>query len=178
MKPDAVILTNALLSGVIPEFGRRLDVPVFVTLQGDDIFLDALPAADRERSIELIRQNCANVAGYISTSRYYADHMSSYLGLPRERMHVVYPGINLTGHGGARTVRTEGPLTIGYFARICPEKGFHHLVDAFIRLRRLPGAPAARLRASGWLGENARPFFDETGRADRGRRSCRRLRVR
>jgi glycosyltransferase involved in cell wall biosynthesis len=161
VKPDVVILTNALLSGVIPEFERRLGVPVFVTLQGDDIFLDALPAADREKCVELIRQNCANVAGFIATSRYYADHMAAELGIARERIHVVYPGINLSGHGGARAVRTKGPLTIGYFARICSEKGFHNLIDAFVRLRRTPGAQAARLRASGWLGENARAFFHE-----------------
>ena len=47
VKPEVVLLTNALLSGVIPEFEERLSVPVFVTLQGDDIFLDALPEADR-----------------------------------------------------------------------------------------------------------------------------------
>jgi glycosyltransferase involved in cell wall biosynthesis len=160
-KPEVVILTNALLSGVVPDFERRLRVPVFVTLQGDDIFLDALPQADRQKCVDLIRRNCANVAGFIATSRYYADHMAAYLGLPRERIHVVYPGINLTGHGGARAVRIEGSLTIGYFARISPEKGFHHLVEAFVRLRRMPGAPPARLRAGGWLGENAKAFFNE-----------------
>ena len=161
IRPDVVILTNALLSGVIPELEHRIGVPVFVTLQGDDIFLDALPAADRAKCVDLIRQNCVNAAGFIATSGYYADHMAAYLGIARERIHVVYPGINLAGHGGTRAVRTDGPLTIGYFARICPEKGFHNLVDAFVRLRQLPGAPAARLRASGWLGENARPFFNE-----------------
>jgi glycosyltransferase involved in cell wall biosynthesis len=161
VKPEIVLLTNALLSGVIPEFERRLGAPVFVTLQGDDIFLDALPPADRERSIELIRKNCANVAGFIATSRYYADHMATYLGIARERIHVVYPGINMAGHGGVCDARTEGALTIGYFARISPEKGFHHLVDAFVQLRRTPAAPAARLTAGGWLGEHARPFFDE-----------------
>ncbi len=44
------MLTNALLSGVVPELQRTLGVPVFVTLQGDDIFLDALPEADRRRA--------------------------------------------------------------------------------------------------------------------------------
>jgi glycosyltransferase involved in cell wall biosynthesis len=161
VRPDVVILTNALLSGVIPELERRLRVPIFVTLQGDDVFLDALPAADREKCIELIRRNCSDVAGFIATSRYYCDHMATYLGLLLERIHVVYPGINLAGHGGARTVRTKGPLTVGYFARICPEKGFHNLVEAYVRLRQMPGAPLARLRASGWLGENSRAFFNE-----------------
>jgi glycosyltransferase involved in cell wall biosynthesis len=55
----------------------------------------------------------------------------------------------------------ESPLTIGYFARICPEKGFHNLVEAFIQLRQSPGEPVAKLRASGWLGENQREFFNE-----------------
>ncbi len=160
-KPEVVVLTNALLSGVIPELRRTLGVPVLVTLQGDDIFLEALPAADRQACFELIRANCADAAGFICTSRYYADFMAGYLGLPREKMHVIYPGLNLAGHSGPRPVRTEEPLTIGYFARICPEKGFHNIVDAFIHLRRLPDAPAAKLKASGWLGENHQAFFDE-----------------
>jgi glycosyltransferase involved in cell wall biosynthesis len=182
VKPEVVVLTNALLSGVVPELRRTLGVPIIVTLQGDDIFLDALPDADRRACAELIRENCSD-AGFICTSRYYADYMAGYLGLPREKMHVVYPGINLAGHGGARDLTPRPPSlggkgenqapspvggggwgrgsTVGYFARICPEKGFQNIVDAFIRLRQTPSAPPAKLRASGWLGENYRPFFDE-----------------
>jgi glycosyltransferase involved in cell wall biosynthesis len=79
-------------------------------------------------------------------------------------MHVVYPGLNLHGHGGPGTDRNGRPFTIGYFARICPEKGFHHLVEAFRILRKMPGAPACKLRASGWLGENNRTYFEEQKR--------------
>jgi glycosyltransferase involved in cell wall biosynthesis len=161
VNPDVVLLTNALLSGIVPELKQRLGVPVLITLQGDDIFLDALPEADRERCVELIRRNGERVDGYICTSRYYADHMADYLGLPREKTHVVYPGINLRGHGPPARVRTEPPHTIGYFARICPEKGFQNVVDAFIELRKMPGAPPCKLRASGWLGENCRAFFEQ-----------------
>ena len=161
VKPDAILLTNALLSGVIPELQRTLNAPLFVTLQGDDIFLDALTANDRARCRDLIRENCASVAGYIVTSRYYAEYMAGYLELPPEKMHVVYPGINLAGHGGLRPIRTERPLSIGYFARICPEKGFHNLVDAFIQLRSRSDVPDVRLRASGWLGSNQQAFFDD-----------------
>ncbi len=159
VKPDVVVLTNALLSGIVPELRRTLGVPVFVTLQGDDIFLDALPHSDRHRCFELIRENCLDTQ-FLCTSRYYADFMAGYLGLARDRIHVVYPGLNLSGHGGARIPRPESPPVIGYFARLCPEKGFHNLVAAFIRLRQSPGAPRAQLKVSGWLGENHRPFFD------------------
>ncbi len=74
---------------------------------------------------------------------------------------MVYPGLNLQGHGQPRPERTGEPYTIGYFARICPEKGLHKLVDAFCRLRQGPGARPARLHVSGSLGENNRAFFDE-----------------
>jgi glycosyltransferase involved in cell wall biosynthesis len=87
--------------------------------------------------------------------------MADYLGVPRESIHVVLPGINLAGHGGPALPRSEPPYTIGYFARICPEKGFHRVVEAFIQLRQRPGAPAAKLKAGGWLGENNRPYFNE-----------------
>ena len=161
LKPEAVVLTNALLSGIVPELQHRFAVPIFVTLQGDDIFLDALPDADRQRCFQLIRENCKSIAGFICTSRYYADFMAGYLGVPLEKMHVVYPGLNLSGHGGPRPVRTEHPLSIGYFARICPEKGFHNLIDAFIALRQRPGSPPAKLKASGWLGENQKAFYEQ-----------------
>jgi glycosyltransferase involved in cell wall biosynthesis len=85
--------------------------------------------------------------------------MAGYLGLPRKRMHVVYPGINLKGHGGPRDFRDRPPYTIGYFARICPEKGLHNIVEAFRILRQTPGVSECRLKISGWLGENHRPYL-------------------
>jgi len=160
-KPDVVLLTNVLISGLLPTLKAAWDGPVLATLQGDDIFLEALPPADRARCIELIRQNCELVDAYLVTSRYYADFMAGYLGLPRDWMHVVYPGINLKGHGGPREFRDRPPYTIGFFARICPEKGVHNIAEAFRILRQTPGAPECRLRISGWLGENHRPYFAE-----------------
>ena len=160
-KPDVIIMTNVLLSGIIPEMKRRLKIPIFPTLQGDDIFLQELPQKDRDECIRLIGENGKHVDGYFVTSAFYADAMSEYLKLPRDRMHVVYPGLNLKGHGEPREFRTSPPYTIGFFARICPEKGFHHLVDGFLALKQRSDAPPCKLRISGWLGENNRKFFDE-----------------
>jgi len=160
-RPDVVLLTNVLLSGLVPALKAAWHGPVLATLQGDDIFLEALPPDDRSRCIELIGRNCESLEGYLVTSRYYADFMTDYLRLPRNRMHVVYPGINLKGHGAPREFRDRPPYTIGFFARICPEKGLHNVVDAFRLLRQTPGAPECRLKVSGWLGENYRPYLDE-----------------
>ena len=162
VRPDVVLMTNALLSGIVPGIKKELDVPVLTTLQGDDIFLEALPADHRGRCLELIRENDRQMDGYISTSRSYAEHMSDYLGIDRAKIHVVYPGINLRGHGSGRLPKSSGgPPVIGYFARICPEKGFHLAVEAFIRLRARSASPPARFRFSGWLGEHNRAFLAE-----------------
>ncbi len=160
-QPDVVVLTNVLLSGLVPELKRAWNRPVIGELQGDDIFLEMLPPKERAASIELIRMNGSALDGYIASSEYYADFMSGYLGLRRNQIDVVHPGLNLKGHGEPIETRTAPPYTIGYFARVCPEKGFHNVVDAFLEYRQLADAPAARLRVSGWLGENNRKFFDE-----------------
>jgi len=98
-KPEIINITNVMLSGIVSELKRRLGVPVLCSLQGDDIYLDYLPDEHRGAAIDLIRHNSAGIDGYITTSRYYADFMAEYLGLPPERIHVVWPGLNLKGHG-------------------------------------------------------------------------------
>ena len=160
-QPDVVVFSNVLLSGIVHPLRERLKVPVFATLQGDDVFLEALPLEARGIAIQLIREHCREIDGFIATSRYYADFMAEYLSIERPRIDVVYPGLNLTGHGQPRPERSGEPFTIGYFARICPEKGLHNLIDAFIRMRQQMEAPPATLRVSGWLGENHRPYLEQ-----------------
>src|SRR5262249_54014136 len=130
------------------------------TLQGDDIFLDALPEPYKTQSIQLIRDHCREIDGFIATSNYYADFMAEYLAIPRGRINTSYPGLNLAIHWRARNASTAGPLTIGYIARICPEKGLHVLADAFRILQQTPGVPVCRLHISGWLGNNHRAYLD------------------
>jgi glycosyltransferase involved in cell wall biosynthesis len=159
-RPEAILLSNVLISGMVPDLKKALGVPIFGILQGDDIYLEALPADDRRKCIDLIRTNCEVLTGLIATSTCYADFMAQYLGVPRDKIHVVHPGIKLKGHGGQRPIRESPPYTVGYFARICPEKGFHLLAEAFRILRQTSGAPECRLRISGWLGENNRAYFN------------------
>ena len=163
-RPDAIILTNALLSGIVPALKRELGVPIYTTLQGDDIFLKELPEPERRKCFELIRANDAATAGYIATSRAYADYMAEYLNIDRAKIRVVPPGLQLKGHGSPKPQPLEGPPALGYFARIAPEKGFHNLVDAYIQLRRMPGVPAVKLKYGGWLGERNFAYLKEQQR--------------
>jgi glycosyltransferase involved in cell wall biosynthesis len=163
VRPDIINVSNVILAGMVPRLRERLKVPVIGSLQGDDIFLEMLPAHQRGQAIDLISAYCATMEGFIATSRYYADFMSEYLRIQRDKILVVHPGINLKGH--ANEPRLSGsesrPFTIGYFARIAHEKGLHNLVDAFCLLKQTPGLPPCRLRVSGWLGNHNRPYFEE-----------------
>jgi glycosyltransferase involved in cell wall biosynthesis len=171
VRPEIVNLSNVLLGGIVHELKDRLKVPVVGTLQGDDIFLDALPESHRAQALELVRGHCREMAGFIATSVYYADFMAGLLQIPRERIHVVYPGLNLASHGHKpASTASNGEFTIGYFARICPEKGLHILAEALSLLHETAPAFPWRLRVSGWLGKNYQPYFDDVRRRlhDRG----------
>lgn len=158
-RPDVVLLTNVLLSGLAPAIRSHLGVPVVATLQGDDVFLDSLSPAHRGEAVRLIRANAAALSGTIATSVDYADHMAEYFGIPRNSINVVYPGIRVEPYEKDRRTNPAVP-TIGYFARIAPEKGLHRLAETFVELRRRMGLEGVRLRVAGWLGPQHRPYFD------------------
>lgn len=163
VKPDVILMSNVLLSGIMPELKRRLNVPIITTLQGDDIFLEELPAEARQEAIELIRRNCETASAHIATSQYYADFMANYLSLPRELIHVVYPGIEIQHfHAPVEQSKTEkSVLNIGYLARIAPEKGFHVLIDALCKLHAMPHVPAWRFQAAGYCAGYRKEYLEE-----------------
>ena len=163
IKPQIINLTNAILSGMVHELKRQVGVPILCSLQGDDVYLESLPEPARSRSLELIRAHCREIDGFIATSAYYADFMSGYFAIPRARIHVVLPGLNLAGHGGQEASAGRPTVHRRLFPRaqdLPREKGLHHLAEAFILLRKMPGTETVRLRFSGWLGENNRAYFE------------------
>ena len=157
-KFDVVNLPFALLIGLARPLKDALGCPVVCTLQGEDLFLDQLHEPWKTQARELIRQAVPHVDQFIAVSEYYAKFMVQYFGIPAERITVVPIGINVEGHVGAPT-RTTPPFTIGYFARIAPEKGLHVLCDAYHRLRHRSGVPDTRLVAGGYLLDEHRDYL-------------------
>jgi glycosyltransferase involved in cell wall biosynthesis len=163
LQPDVVHLTNSMFAGFARTLKRELRVPVVCSLQGEDLFLDQLREPWKTRVLAELRARAQEVDAFQVNSHYYAEHMAEYLGgIAPDRFFVVPLGLALEGHGvdPGRERAASGPLTIGYLARICPEKGLHQLVDAFHRLAsRAPGQ--VRLRVGGYLGERDRRYFEE-----------------
>lgn len=162
VKPQVVHVTNTLISGPVREIKRALNVPIVCGLHGEDIFLDGLPAPYRAQAIELIRQNAADVDHFIATSQYYADVYGPLVGIPPEKITVVWPGIALRDYEniGNQPQSTAGPLTIGYFARMAPEKGLHLLAEAFISLVKSGDFPGLRLKVAGYMSSAYAKYID------------------
>jgi glycosyltransferase involved in cell wall biosynthesis len=156
---DVINLPYSLLTGLAEPLKRELQVPICVTLQGDDLFLDQLGEPHRSESMNLIRRWSSYVDAYVAVSQYYADYMPDYLGIPRTKMRLARLGINLEGYK-PRTSNASAPFTIGYLARIAPEKGFHLLVDAYIRLRKRDSDGGTRLIAAGYLAPEHHGYLD------------------
>jgi glycosyltransferase involved in cell wall biosynthesis len=163
-KPDVLCLSNALLLGLASRIKRELGVPVVCLLAGEDAYIDAMPEPARSRVWSVLADCAASVALFIAPSRYFAQRMGQRLGLALDRVRVVPPGIDLAGfpsHDPQRAAPmptgAEAPV-LGYFARLCRDKGLGELVEAFIILKQAGRVPTLRLKAGGSCSGTDRQF--------------------
>jgi glycosyltransferase involved in cell wall biosynthesis len=168
-RPDIVNLPNSLLIGLARPLAEALERPVCCTLQGEDLFLNGLSPAYRDRAIDLIQREVKYVDTFIAVSEFCAASMSQWLKIPADRVAVVPLGVNATEYDG-RSTRHEGHegegqrggqdvFRVGYLARVAPEKGLHLLAEAFQRFRQRNPKSQLRLEAAGYLAPAHRPYL-------------------
>jgi glycosyltransferase involved in cell wall biosynthesis len=157
LAPDLVYVPNLMFVGAASRLRAELNVPVLCGLTGEDIFLDGLPVPYRSDAFGVIRERAGDVDGFVALTQYYAGHAAQHFGLPPERVHRITMGIR-TEDFAETAAPTDEPLTMGYLARICPEKGLAELCDAFVELNR--AGSSCRLRVAGYLGKADQPYFD------------------
>jgi glycosyltransferase involved in cell wall biosynthesis len=161
MKPDAIVLSNLLIGGALPEIRESLpNAKIAVVLQGDDIFLDHLPQPYHDEAIKLCSGLINCIDHVIVNSQFYGQKMGSLLSIPTEKIAIVPLSLDLSPYARANP-DDSGPFRLGFLARIAPEKGVHHLVDAFIELAAQEQHADLHLHVAGWLGESNRSYFDE-----------------
>jgi len=157
-KPDAICLSNALLVGMARKLKSELGAAMVCMLQGEVDYLDALLPEYRAQCWKMLSERAKDVDLFGAASRYFGDLMSQRLALTPERVKVVYSGINFEGYGGSQA-SPPAPV-LGYFARMCPEKGLDTLVDAYIQLRQRDRIKGLRLRIGGGCGAGDEPFVN------------------
>ncbi len=159
-RPDVVILSNILIGGCIETLKQSLNVPIIVTLQGDDIFLESLQEPHKSQAFQLIAKIDRDVDAYLVHSRFYADFMAQYLKLDRDKMHITPLGIDTSDFVSPLPTTSRDFKNIGFLARLTADKGLHVLVDAFIHLKKDPQFDDVRLLIAGWLGADHRQFSE------------------
>ena len=184
--PDAICLSNALLIGLVRRLRAELKAPILCGLQGEDTFLAALPDPHRTACWKTMSDRAADADLFIAPSRFFADLMRARLGLPEAKVRVVPNGIRrerespksgLSPGEAKAEFRSQGsdptgpeearlpgssasPAVLGFFARMCPEKGLDLAVEAFIRLRQRGRAGRMRFHAGGYCGPSDQAFVE------------------
>jgi glycosyltransferase involved in cell wall biosynthesis len=164
-RPDVVCLSNALLIGLTRRFKEELGAPIVCTLQGEDSFLDGLPEPHRSACWQTLSRRAKEVDLFVAPSRYFAHRMRERLDLASDRVRVVYNGINLEGYEerGDDSQKPGAQITapiLGFFARMCREKGLDILVEAFIQVRQRGRIPGLKLRVGGSCGPADQPLVE------------------
>ncbi len=157
-KPDVIFLSNALLTGTVRSLKKRLKIPVVCMLQGEASFLDALPSSHRDRTWDTLAERALEVDLFIAPSRYFGDLMGRRLKIPADKIRIVFNGIDSSAFSPASAL--PQPPVIGFFARMCKEKGLGTLVDAFIRLKSRKEFSGVRLKIGGGLGPSDQAYVE------------------
>jgi glycosyltransferase involved in cell wall biosynthesis len=161
--PEIVTLPNSLLIGLARPIRDALNRPICCTLQGEEIFLGQLPEPYRAQALDLIRAQSRYVDGFVAVSEFSADYWQRQLGIPSRRMRVVPLGIDPEGYGPPARV-PGAPFTVGFLARVAPEKGLHLLAESYLHLRRETDFGPSALEAAGYLAPEHRGYLRSVGR--------------
>ncbi len=157
LKPDVVHFSNALLLGMARQIREEVGVPVVFSLQDEDVWVDAMDISYREKIWKMMSDKVADVDAFIAVSEWFAREMQHRMKIPDEKLHVVHIGVN----PGKYKIRKpqNNPLAVGYLSRINQENGFEVLVDAFILLKTDPRFKELKLRATGGMTADDKPFL-------------------
>jgi glycosyltransferase involved in cell wall biosynthesis len=168
VQPDIIHLSNALQLGMARLLRTSCDRPLVCQLSGEDLFLERLPPPFHDEAREIMRKRAADADAFVAINHYYANHMVEYLAVDPSRVHVIPHGVRLEGHGGRLKKPADEPRVVGYFARICEDKGLHLLVEAGEHLARRADLPPFVVHAAGYLGAGDRAYLQQLELRSRG----------
>jgi glycosyltransferase involved in cell wall biosynthesis len=146
-QPDVIHLSNALLSGLAPRIHDQLGVPVFCSLQDEDVWIDVMKPEFREEAWNLMHENGKSIAAFIGVSRYFSSMMKERIGIPDSKLFTVHLGVDPADYEPISP--SDKPLNIGYISRMCKDNGLEILVDAFILLKKREGFSEVKLILTG-----------------------------
>lgn len=130
-KPDAIFLSNALLSGIAKAVHQELRIPVFCFLQDEHQWVESMSLSYQEKVWEAIYAQGEFIQRFLPVSDFYSDYMQQKLRLPPEKFQTIYPGISLEDF----VPSSSTTAAIGYVSRWDHRLGLGVLFDAFSLLK-------------------------------------------
>ncbi len=147
-RPEMIILSNALLAGLAERLKQAAGgCPVLCWLQDEHVWTDAMHDSLRGAVLRTMRAGAQHIDRFIAVSAHYRDTMAELLGIPSDRIAVIYPSVNAATY--RRADMRAAPRRIGFLSRLSASEGFDLFVDAFIALRRDPQFSDVRMAATG-----------------------------
>jgi len=146
-KADLIHISNALLLGLAHTLKERLKIPVVCSLQDEDVWVDGMDEAFKEKTWNLLREKAKDVDQFISVSHYFTSFMKENLSLPQNKITTLHLGVDPADYS-YRNAAEKGK-NIGFLSRLCEENGLDILVDAFILLKKMPGNDDSKLLLTG-----------------------------
>jgi glycosyltransferase involved in cell wall biosynthesis len=132
-RPDIIHLSNALLLGLAGKLRERLGIPVVCTLQDEDVWVDVMSAANRERVWRLMGEKARDIDAFVSVSHYFSRLMTGNMKLDSGRLHTLHLGVDPDDYQFINSAGKE--RAVGFLSRMNRENGLDILVDAFIMLK-------------------------------------------
>lgn len=161
VQPEVVHLSTSLFAGFARRFKEKLGVPVICSLQGEDLFFDDLIEPWKSQILRELAERVKDIDVFTAPSVFYGELMSRRFAVPREKIVKARMGIAAEDFERLPEKKLGGPLVIGYLARRAPEKGLHHLVEAFVRLAKERPAGSVRLAVAGFLAVKDQGYFEK-----------------
>ncbi|MDD4144230.1 MAG: glycosyltransferase family 4 protein [Prolixibacteraceae bacterium] len=146
-KPDIIHLSNALLLGLSKRLKEKVGVPVVCSLQDEDVWVDVMQPAFREKIWNLMNKRTEDVDALVAVSDFYAQTMLEKMSLPPGKVHTLHLGVDHKDY--IFKPASQKPRNVGYISRMCHDNGFDIVVDAFIKLKENPEFDDVKLIVTG-----------------------------
>lgn len=124
--PDIFVLSNALLSSIAPLLSK-FNKPILCTLQGEDHYIESLKPEHGAEVWQLIAKNGQFIDTWLPVSNFHRDKILRQMPEIRSKCQLLYNGIPLE----TTPPETSSVPTLGYMARLTPDKGLDLLLEAF-----------------------------------------------
>ena len=146
-KPDVIHISNALLLGLVHRLKKIPGTKIVCSLQDEDVWVETMHEAYREKSWKLMGEKAKEVDLFISVSDYFAKYSIDKMGLDSEKVKTIPLGVDPDDYRFLDAA--QKPRNIGFISRQCHGNGLDILVDAFVLLKQKPEFDDVKLIITG-----------------------------